>query len=82
MENRSKCDICKIDVHRAFYVKHLRYEKHLENIRQDHIFIPEWLFKEEQTPIRRKTKKVYNPKTSKQIARDIIILDDKELEMK
>ena len=37
---------CKIDVHRASYVKHLRSKKHLENEKQNEMIIPEWLFKE------------------------------------
>ena len=57
MENSRRCDICNIDVHRASYAKHLRSKKHLESIRQNDIIIPEWLFKEEQTPIRKKNLK-------------------------
>ena len=41
--------------------------------------IPDWLFKE---PIEHKTSKIYEPKTLKQIARDIIKLDDKQLNKK
>ena len=48
MENSRRCDICNINVHGASYAKHLRNIKHLENIRQDKIIIPEWLFKEQQ----------------------------------
>ena len=58
----------------------MRSEKHLENIRQDDINIPEWFFNEEQGPIMKKIKKVYNFRTIKQIARDKNMLDDKELE--
>ena len=43
------------------------------------MIVPEWLFKEEQTPIKKKIQKVYNPKTLKQLAREKIKLDDKEL---
>ena len=43
------------------------------------MIIPKWLFKEEQTPTRKKIQKVYNPKTLKQLAREKIKLDDKEL---
>ena len=43
------------------------------------MIIPEWLFKEERTPIKKKIQKVYNPKTLKQLAREKIKLDDKEL---
>ena len=79
MENRRKCDICNIDVHRASFVKHLRSKKHIENVEQNEMIIPEWLFKEERTPIKKKIQKVYNPKTLKQLAREKIKLDDKEL---
>ena len=54
MENSLRCDICNFDVHRASYGKHLISKKHLEKIRQNEIIIPEWLFKEEQTPIKKK----------------------------
>ena len=50
MESRS-CEICIIDFHRASYAKRLRSKKQLKNRRQDEIIIPEWFFKEEQTPI-------------------------------
>ena len=40
------------------------------------MIIPEWLFQE---PIENKNNKLYNPKSLKQIARDNIILDDKQL---
>ena len=43
------------------------------------MIIPEWLFKEERSPIKKKIQKVYNPKTLKQIAREKIKLDDNEL---
>ena len=57
--------------------KHLRSKKHLEDIEKNEMIIPEWLFKQEQTPI--KKKKVYNPKTLKQLAREKIKLHDSEL---
>ena len=79
MENRRTCDICNIVVHRASFVKHLRSKKHIENVEQNEVVIPEWLFKEERTPIKKKIQKVYNPKTLKQLAREQIKLDDKEL---
>ena len=53
MENSRRCDTCNNDVHRASYAKHSRSEKHLESIKQDDIFIPEWLLKEEQKPIKK-----------------------------
>ena len=43
------------------------------------MIIPEWLFKQEQRPIKKKIQKVYIPKTLKQLAREKIKLDDKEI---
>ena len=40
------------------------------------MFIPEWLFRE---PVENKIKKIYNPKSLKQIARNNIRLDDIQL---
>ena len=57
-------------------MKHLRSKKHLENIKQNELIIAEWLFKE---PVENKIKKIYNPKPLRQIARDNIELDEKEL---
>ena len=67
MENSRTCGICNVNVHRASYAKHMISEKHLQNIKQGKIIIPEWLFKEEQAPFK-KLKKVYNPKTLKTIS--------------
>ena len=53
MENSRTCDICNVNVHRFSFVKHLRSKKHLENILQNEMILPEWLFKEEQTPIKK-----------------------------
>ena len=55
MEKSRRCDICNIN--RKSFAKHLRSKKHLENMRQDHIFILEWFFKEEETPIKKTHKK-------------------------
>ena len=63
MENSRTCEVCNVNVHRASFVKHLRIKKHLENIEQNEMIIPEWLIKQEQTPIKKKIQKVYNPKT-------------------
>ena len=46
---------------------------------QKEMIIPEWFFKEEKSPIKKKIQKVYNPKTLKQLAREKIKLDDKKL---
>ena len=74
--NSRRCDICNVDVHRASYNKHLRSKKHLENIKHNEMIIPEWLFQES---IENKIKNIYNPKPLKQLARNKINLDDKQL---
>ena len=74
--NNRKCEICIVDVHRASYAKHLRSKKHLENEKLNEMVIPEWLFEQ---PVENKINKLYNPKSLKQIARDHIKLDDKQL---
>ena len=79
MENSRTCDVCNVIVHRASFAKHLRSKKHLENVEQSEMIIPEWLFREERSPIKKKIQQVYNPKTLKQLAREKIKLDDKEL---
>ena len=71
-----KCEVCNVDVHRASYIKHLRSKKHMENMKQTELIIPEWFFKE---PVENKINKIHNPKSLKQIARDNIRLDDKQL---
>ena len=80
MENSRTCESCNVNVHRASMQKLLRSKKHLENIKQNEMIIPEWVFKEEQAPNKNKIKKVYNPKTLKQIARQIIKMNDRELD--
>ena len=79
MENSRTCEICNVNVHRASMQKHLRSKKHLENIEQNEMNIPEWFLKEEKSPIKKKIQKRYNPKTLKQLAREKIKLVDKEL---
>ena len=74
--NSCKCEICNFDVHRAFYIKHLRSKKHIENMKQNEMIIPERLFQE---PVENKINKIHNPRPLKQIARDNIRLDDKQL---
>ena len=41
MDNRRICEVCNANVHRASFAKHLRSKKHLENIEQNEIIIPE-----------------------------------------
>ena len=41
-----KCEICNVDIHRAPYTKHLRSKIHIENMKQNEMNIPEWLFQE------------------------------------
>ena len=79
MENSHTCEICGVIVHRASFVKHEGSKKHLENMKQNEMIIPEWFYREERSPIKKKIQKVYNPKTLKQLAREKIKLDDKEL---
>ena len=79
MENRRTCELCNVNFHRASFAKSFRSTIQIENIIQNEMVIPEWLFKQEQTPIRKKIQKVYNPKTLKHIAREKIKLDDEEL---
>ena len=70
MENSRKCEYCNVDVSRVSMQKHLRSKKHLEKEKPYEMIIPEWLFKEEQTAIENKIKKVCNPRTLKQIAKE------------
>ena len=79
MDNRRICEVCNVNVHRASFAKHLRSKKHLENVEQNEMIIPDWFFKEEKTPVKKKIQKVYNSKTLIQLARKKIKLDDKEL---
>ena len=74
--NTNECEICNVDVHRASYMKHLRSKKHNEKMKQNEMIIPEWLFQE---PIVNRISKIYHPKSLKQLARDNIRLDDKQL---
>ena len=74
--NSRKCDVCNIDAHRASYQKHLRSKRHLVNMKQNEMIIPDWLFQE---PIENKIKKLNNLKSLKQIARDNIKLEDKHI---
>ena len=74
--NSRKCDVFIIDVQRECYQKHLRSKKHIENKKQNEMIIPKWLFQE---PIQNKIKKLRNSRSLKQIARENITLDDKQL---
>ena len=80
MENIRTCEICNANVQIASYVKHLRSKEHLEKIKQNGGIIPEWLYKEKQAAFKNKIKKIYNPKTLKEIAREKIKTNDKELD--
>ena len=74
--NSCKCEVCNVDVHRASYIKHLRSKKHIENMKQNEMIIPEWLFQE---LFENKINKIYNPKPLRQLARANIRLDDRQL---
>ena len=80
MENSRTCEVCIVNVHRAPFVKHMRSKKHLENIEQIEMIIPDWLFKEEQAPIRKQIEYIYISKTLQQLAIKIIKLTDKKLD--
>ena len=47
---------------------------------QIEMIIPDWLFKEERSPIKKKIQKVYNPKTLQQVARQNVKMNDKVLD--
>ena len=79
MDNSRTCNVCNVNVHRASFANYLRSKKHLENVIQNEMIIHDWCFKEEKSPIKKKIQKVYSPKTLKQLAREKIKLDDKEL---
>ena len=80
MENSRTCEVCNVNVHRASFVKHLRSKKHLENIEKNEMIITDWLFKEEQAPIKEQIKKICNPKTLQQLAKKNIKLSDKDFD--
>ena len=80
MENSRTCDFFIVDVHTASMQKHLGSKKHLENVEQNEMIVPVWLFKEEPLPIKNKTEKVYKPKTLKQRARENTKMNDKKLD--
>ena len=80
MENSRTCEVCNVNVHRASFLKHLRSKKHLENIEQIEMIIPDWIYKEERSPIKKQIKKIYNPNTLQQLARQNIKTNDKELD--
>ena len=80
-ENNRRCDICSTNVPRASYAKHLRGKKDLVKIRQDDVIIPECFFKEEQTPIKKKFEKLYDPKVLTQITGGSIKIKDREIKI-
>ena len=75
--NSRKCDVCIIDVHRASYIKYLRSEKHIENMKKNETIRPERLF---QKTVENKINKIYNPISLRQLARDNIRLNDRQLD--
>ena len=58
----------------------MRCKKQLEKIGEDETQKRDWLSEKEQKPINNKFQKIYNPKPSRQIARENIILNDKKLD--
>ena len=81
MKNSRKCETCKVNVHRASFVKLLRTKKQLETEKRNEMITPEWLFKQKQTTIKKKIRKS-NPKILKQIARGKIKTNDIALDKK
>ena len=77
MENSRKCNIRNVNIRRAPMQKQLGSYRQLENEKQIEMIVPEKLLKEEQTPIKKNIKNIYNPKTLKRTARRSIKLDDK-----
>ena len=78
-KNSRKCEVCKTDVHRASYANHLKIEKHLESIQQEDMIIPDLLFQEPNESPSNMLRRINNPKPLKQIASEIIKIDDKQL---
>ena len=80
MEKQNKkcrrCDIRVFDDHRASFVKHLRSNKHMENIKNEELIIPDCLFQE---TVENMLGKVYNPITLKQIERSSFETDYKQV---
>ena len=74
--NRCKIAICNVDVHRASYANYLRNKKHLKIEKQNEMIIPDWFFQEHNE---NKPRKILNPKPLREIAKDIIKTDDKQL---
>ena len=52
-ENSRKKVTCNIDVPRESYAKQLTSGKHLENIGQDEMIIPDWLFQKHKEILKR-----------------------------
>ena len=48
-----RCNVCKIDIHRASMSRHLKSKKHLEKISQKKVIIPK------KNPIKRNAKVSY-----------------------
>ena len=58
MENSRTCEVCNVNLHGASFAKHLGSKKHLENVIQNEMIIPEWFFREEKSPIKKKIQKI------------------------
>ena len=57
----------------------MRKEKLIQIIEQNEMIMPQWLFKEERSPIKKNIQKVCTPKTLKQLAREKSKSNDKDL---
>ena len=74
IEKRRKCELCNIEVHRASYQKHLSSKMHSSN----EMIIPNYFFNETSVTPQKITKK-YNRKPLKELSRNKIKIDDKQL---
>ena len=75
-KNSRRCEVCKIVFNRASYAKLLKVKKQSEKLKNVDMIIPEWLIQE---TVKKRTKKLYDRKPLKQLERNIIQLDDNEL---
>ena len=74
-----RCDICNFNVPGASFAKQLRCKNHLENSRQDDIFIPGWTFQERNEIFNNIPRRTYKPKPSKLITSKYNETHDKEV---
>ena len=69
--NKRYCERCNIIIHRASYAKHLKSKKHLQDQTKGPL--------DQKDFINQPSTSKYNPKSLKELARDKIKLDNKDL---